>query len=99
MIAVTHTLGEVSEVLRREVSYSSNCRMSAYLDSYHGRLCQNDRCLSLDRTLTTRRVLHVNGGFMPPFMIWTFEAARETKAIRGATLTKPDVRGSLRLLG
>ncbi len=28
---------------------------------------QRDQQVSLDGTLTARRVLHVNGGFMPPF--------------------------------
>jgi len=35
--------------------------------SYSERLCQNGRGLSLDQTLTPRRVLNVNGSFMPPF--------------------------------
>jgi hypothetical protein len=36
--------------------------MSVYLDSYNERLWQNDRGVSLDQTLTPRRVLHVKGG-------------------------------------
>ena len=70
--------------------------MSVYPESYNERLCQNDRRLSLDRTVTPRRVLHVNGAY---YMIRDAPSGQETKAIHGTLSRKPGASGGLGLPG
>ena len=70
--------------------------MSVYPESYNERLCQNDRRLSLDRTVTPRRVLHVNGAY---YMIRDAPSGQETMAIHGTLSRKPGASGGWGLRG